>query len=108
MYRLISAMGSWGFSWPTCPEAGTGKPGYEAYDECPTGWSVGSSDQDHGVCQDDLCVQARTCPSGFGGRDGCEQTVTMPRPMQEDPYYFDIRAVDGDVKRHWFNLSRLP
>ena len=34
MYRLISAMGNWGFSWPTCPEAGTGKPGYEAYDDC--------------------------------------------------------------------------
>ena len=26
-------MKGWGFSWPTCPEAGTGKPGYEAYAE---------------------------------------------------------------------------
>jgi hypothetical protein len=62
MYRLISAMKGWGFSWPTCPEAGTGQPGYEVYDECPAGWSVGSSGQDHGG-QDDLCVQVRnTCP----------------------------------------------
>lgn len=83
MYRLISAMKGWGFSWPTSPEAGTGKPGYEAYDECPVGWSVGSSNQDPAVGQDDLCVQARnTCPSGFGSRDGCEQTVTMPRPCE--------------------------
>lgn len=107
MYRLISAMGKWGFSWPTCPEAGTGRPGYEAYEECPAGWSIGSSDQDHGSGQGDLCVQVRnSCPLGFGGRDGCEQTVSMPRPVRDNPYYFDIRADDGIVTRHWFNLRR--
>jgi hypothetical protein len=30
----------------------------------------------------------------------------MPRPLREDPYYFDIRADDGNVNRHWFNLRR--
>ncbi|WP_235633452.1 hypothetical protein [Aquibium oceanicum] len=89
------------------PEAGTGKPGYEAYEECPAGWSVASSNQDHGAAQQDICVQIRdTCPSGFGGRDGCEQAVTMPRPLRQDPYYFDIRHDDGNVTRHWFNLHR--
>ncbi len=107
MYRLISAMGKWGFSWPTCPEAGTGKPGHETYDECPDGWNVGSSNHDHGGGKRDLCVQVRnSCPSGYGGRDGCEQIVTMPRPRREDPYYFDITAGDGKVTRHWFNLRR--
>jgi hypothetical protein len=107
MYRLISAMKGWGFSWPTCPEAGTGKPGYEAYDDCPAGWNVGSSDQDHGDGNGDLCIQVRnTCHSGYGGRDGCRETATMPRPLREDPYYFDIRADDGNVNRHWFNLRR--
>lgn len=107
MHRLISAMKGWGFSWPTCPEAGTGKPGYEAYEECPAGWSVSSSNQDHGAAQQDICVQIRnTCPSGFGGRDGCEQTITMPRPLRQDPYYFDITHDDGEVSRHWFNLRR--
>lgn len=107
MYRLISAMGRWGFSWPTCPEAGTGRPGYEAYDECPAGWTVGSSNQDHGGARPDLCLQVRnTCPSGFGGRDGCEQTVTMSRPLRQDPYYFDIRHEGGKVSRHWFSLKR--
>jgi len=107
MHRLISAMRGWGFSWPTCPEAGTGKPGYEVYDDCPAGWSIGYSDQDHGGGQPDLCVQVRnTCPSGSGGRDDCQQTVTMPRPLREEPYYFDIRHDDGNVTRHWFNPRR--
>lgn len=107
MYRLISAMRSWNFSWPTCPEAGMGRPGYEIYDECPAGWSVGYGNQDHGGGQPDLCVQARnTCPAGFGGRDDCQQTITMPRPLRDDPYYFDIRHDDGTVTRHWFNLRR--
>lgn len=107
MNRLISAMGGWGFSWPTCPEAGTGRPGYEAYDECPAGWSIGYSNQDHGGGQPDLCVQVRnTCPSGFGGREDCQQTVTMARPARGDPYFFDITHDDGKITRHWFNLKR--
>ena len=107
MYRLISAMGNWGFSWPTCPEAGTGKPGYEAYDDCPAGWNIGYSNQDHRGGKPDLCVQVRdTCPSCFGGRDDCQQTVTTARPLREDPYYFDIRHDDGNVTRHWFSLRR--
>ena len=107
MHRLISAMRGWGFSWPTCPEAGTGEPGYEAYGDCPAGWNIGYSNQDHAGGQPDICVQVRnTCPTGFGGRDDCQQTVTMPRPVCEDPYYFDIRHDDGNVTRHWFNLRR--
>jgi len=107
MYRLISAMKRWGFSWPTCPEAGTGKPGYEAYDECPAGWTVGYSNQDRGGGHPDLCVQARNeCRSRPGGQDGCDEHVTMPRPLRHDPYYFDITAGDGAVTRHWFNLRK--
>lgn len=107
MYRLISAMRRPGFTWPTCPEAGTARPGYEAYDDCPAGWNIAYSNQDHGGGRPDLCVQVRnTCPSGFGGREDCQQTVSMPRPMREEPYYFDIRHDDGNVTRHWFNLRR--
>lgn len=107
MNRLISAMRGWNFSWPTCPEAGTEEPGYERYAECPAGWSVGYSDQDRGGAQADVCVQSRnTCPQGFRGAEDCQQTVTMPRPTREDPYYFDIRSDDGKVTRHWFNLTR--
>jgi hypothetical protein len=107
MYRLISAMGGWSFSWPTCPEAGTGKPGYEAYEDCPAGWNVGHSNRDHGGGHPDLCVQVGdTCPKGFGGRDGCQQTITMARPLRDDPYFFDITHDDGNITRHWFNLRR--
>lgn len=107
MHRLISAMEGWGFSWPTCPEAGTGKPGYEAYDECPAGWSVGYNNQDYGGRQRDLCVQVRnTCPSGFGGREDCHEIITMSRPRRKDPYYYDITAGDGKVARHWFSLRK--
>jgi hypothetical protein len=107
MNRLISAMSKWGFTWPTCPEAGTGRPGYEAYGDCPAGWSVGSTNRVHGGGRDYLCVHIRnTCPSGFGRRDGCQETVTMPRPVRDDPYYFEVRHDDGNVTRHWFNLKR--
>lgn len=107
MHRLISAMGGWGFSWPTCPEAGTGRPGYEAFEDCPAGWNVGYSNQDHGGGQPDLCVQVRdTCSSGLGGREDCQQTVTMTRPLRDDPYFFDITHDDGNITRHWFNLRR--
>ena len=96
-----------GFSWPTCPEAGTGKPSYEAYGDCPAGWAVGHSIREHRRKQPDLCIQVRNiCPSGFRQRGDCEQIDTMPRPLRSDPYYFDIRHADGAVTRHWFNLRR--
>lgn len=36
-------------------------------------------------------------------------TVTMPRPLREEPYYFDIRDDAGNVTRNWSTLgaSRL-
>lgn len=98
MYRLISAMRGWSFSWPTCPEASTGKPGYEAYEDCPADWNVGYSKSDHGGGQPDLCVQVRdTCPAGFSGRDSCQQTITMPRPLREDPYFSTSRTMTATL-----------
>ncbi|MCO5067034.1 MAG: hypothetical protein M9924_21950 [Rhizobiaceae bacterium] len=32
--------------WPSCPEAGTGKPGYAQYEDCPQGWSPYSAPGD--------------------------------------------------------------
>lgn len=48
MKPLISAMERPGFSWPTCPEGGAGKPGYERYANCPAGWTQTHQDFDHG------------------------------------------------------------
>jgi hypothetical protein len=108
MQRLISAMSGWGFTWPTCPEAGTGKPGYERYAECPAGWSVGYNDSEHGTRgEPNRCAQVRdACRSRHGSRqDDCRQTDSMARPLREAPYYFDIRDENGPVTRHWFSLQ---
>lgn len=109
MSRLISAMSGWGFTWPTCPEAGTGKPGYEQHADCPAGWSVGYTDNDHGArSEPNLCIQVQdTCGTRYGSRrDDCRQTVSMARPLRGEPYYFDIPNEDDQITRHWFSLER--
>ena len=102
MDRLISAMSNWGFSWPTCPEAGASSPGFEKYADCPAGWTVGHSEIGHGSRgEPDRCVKQ----SGYcNRRDGCGETGSIARPVREDPYYFDIPADSGPATRHWFNL----
>jgi len=104
MERLIAAMSSWGFSWPTCPEAGTGNPGHQKYADCPAGWTVGYSEIGNGRRREpNLCVkQGGYC----GRRDGCSEAVSIARPVREDPYYFDIPADGAPAIRHWFNLRR--
>lgn len=108
MHRLISAMRRTGFSWPTCPEAGAGKPGYEKYAECPAGWRVGYSEYGRGGPQEpDLCTQVTdTCRGRFTSFDDCRQIVSMPRLLRDAPYYFDVRSGDGVTTRHWFNLRK--
>jgi hypothetical protein len=102
MERLIAAMSDWDFSWPTCPEAGTGKPGYERYAACPAGWTVGfSQDGQAGRGEPDLCIKK----SGFcSARNGCNDAVSMTRPLRQDPYYFDVLTGEGSTSRHWFDL----
>lgn len=104
MDRLIAAMSNWDFSWPTCPEAGTGKPGYERYGDCPAGWTVGYSQGGHaGRGEPDLCIKKSGACSA---RNGCDSAVSMARPLREHPYYFDISSGDGSTSRHWFDLRR--
>lgn len=108
MMRLISAMGNLGFDWPTCPEAGTGAPGYEYYKACPEGWSIGYGASDHrGRSEPDLCIKVPdTCRVRLREDDGCRDGVSMARPIRSDPYYFDIPGDDGKVTRHWFSLGQ--
>jgi hypothetical protein len=108
MHRLISAMSGWGFTWPTCPEAGTGKPGYERYADCPAGWSVGYNDSENGTRgEPNRCIQVHdACRPRHGSRqDDCPQTDSMARPLRGAPYYFDIPDENGPVARHWFSLQ---
>ncbi len=115
MTKLIAAMRRPGFSWPTCPEGGTDVPGYEQYGECPADFRVGYSNRgDSGINRDpDLCVKTiDTCNDGFNhfGRESdrqCIQTITLPRPHRQEPYFFDIKNdTSGQSERHWFELNR--
>lgn len=106
MTKLISMLKR-GKSWPTCPEGGTGKPGYEPYAACPKGWSVGSSSTNS---NDSQCVK-RVCTTrytyrGHDSQNDDENCIkTMARPRRANPYFFDIRNDDTKVKeRFYFNL----
>jgi len=80
MNQLFSMMRSVRFRWPVCTAAGTGAPGYEPYQPCPTGWqetrqdaqTSGQAGGGDGVSSslqhggNDLC--ARRLPSQPSGR----------------------------------------
>ncbi|MBN9079397.1 MAG: hypothetical protein J0H84_24580 [Rhizobiales bacterium] len=114
MERLIEAMSHPGFSWPTCPEGGAGKPGYEQYADCPEGWAPTSkSELGHGGLALSYCIRrGDSCGSNqwfksHSDNGTCSETEYMARPVRSDPYYVDITdATEGLVSRHWFNLAR--
>ncbi|WP_431323409.1 hypothetical protein [Rhizobium sp. YTU87027] len=129
MDRLIVAMKAPGFSWPTCPEGGAGKPGYEAFADCPAGWSATQGDdvgrdatrelsrcmrsvddcqgwQSRGVDRGDRS-QAGGLGRVYHDRPPCAYIEYMARPRREQPYYFDI--YDETSNRHsrlYFDLKR--
>lgn len=114
MNRLISAMKRPGFSWPTCPEAGTGRPGYEQFEDCPDGWAEAddpNSDQrggvkSHCVRMVNICGEGRRVNFGGDG-ESCTQAEHMARAQRQEPYYFAIISVsDNTTKRHWFSLRK--
>lgn len=107
MSRLISAMSHVGFQWPTCPEASTGKPGYERYEECPAGWSIGYSLDRRRASKDaDLCIGIRE-KCDIRGKESarCDEPISMARPLRSKPYFFDIPDGEGQVTRYWFDLK---
>lgn len=114
MNRLISAMKRPGFSWPTCPDAGTGRLGYEQFAECPAGWAeTDDPNQDRPNGLKSHCARTvNMCGEGHRvrfGRDGegCTRTEILARALRDDPYYFDIEDdTEGAVSRHWFNLRK--
>lgn len=126
MVKLINAMKRPGFSWPICHEAKAGRPGHERYDECPEGMIAVSSNDEHGRREQDTCMKrVNTCRQPFprtisgdqlggtytghygGGRnEDCVQTISIPRPLRSDPWYFDIPNDKGVSERYWFNLRR--
>jgi hypothetical protein len=131
MEKLISAMKKAGFSWPTCPEGGAGKPGYEPYADCPVGWTAtagGDGNGDLSRQEFSRCMRQVTSCEGVSrwsrfsdngssvtagdiirhylGENSCSYTEYQDRPRRSDPYFFDIRdQTTGKDERHWFALS---
>jgi hypothetical protein len=134
MDRLISEMKKPGFSWPTCPEGGADKPGYEAFAECPAGWSPAAGEHGrNGFANSELsrCTRAVSdCHDGrrqfgragegartevrddgttrvYDGGRGCGYREYMARPRRQQPYFFDIRDPQTQVtSRFYFDLSK--
>ncbi|QYA17497.1 hypothetical protein [Rhizobium sp. AB2/73] len=130
MNKLISAMKRPGFSWPTCPEGGSGKPGYERYADCPSGWNPAQAenDGDRGGGSDlsrcsrvvNACGQGRLNHLGAspqpadgvtrvysGEHSSCTYTEFMARPLRDKPYYFDIRDdTTKTTSRYFFDLQK--
>ncbi|WP_320188460.1 hypothetical protein RMS29_026650 (plasmid) [Agrobacterium rosae] len=114
MQRLMSAMKKPHFSWPTCPEGGSGAPGYERYAECPHGYAIGYSEDRNGFSREpDRCVKTINVCQGnqlrsqsYDRQQSCTQTTTVARPPRSQPYYFDIQNdTTGKDERHWFELN---
>lgn len=131
MDRLMSAMKRPGFSWPTCPEGGASKPGYEPFEQCPAGWTPSAEPQGgDNASSGELSRCSRTVEQcGWGGGNGggeqgqagtgsdvtriysgensCQYTEFMARPRREKPYFFDITGEEGRASsRHYFSLGR--
>lgn len=114
MYKLIACkFKTFGACpWPTCPEGGAGKPSYQKYEDCPSGWTPQSSTatgSNRGEL--DVCVQHKSdCVAAVSRGDGVAGNScisSMPRPLRTKPYNFQIRNSQTDqVETHWFSLKK--
>lgn len=105
MNQLYAMMRSLRFRWPVCTAAGTGAPGYEPYQPCPTGWqetghntqagSIAHGGGDTGVSSsmraggNDLC--ARRLPQQPSGQSS-ERALQASMPGGQ----IQCPASDGD------------
>ncbi len=125
MTKLISAMKKPGFSWPACQEAKAGKPGYEVYEDCPAGTTIGYTAHGENGSQREpnQCIKTVSRCQSIGNRDtvmwsldssrseissndfGCMQKIATLRPRRADPFFFDIPNDQGVMQRFWFNLN---
>jgi hypothetical protein len=114
MYKLIACkFKTFGACpWPTCPEGGTGEPGYQKFEDCPEGWRPAATPARDGFLTElNLCIQTRqNCESGVGlgdARNLRSCVVSMPRPVRAKPYYFEMTDSEtNQVERHWFSLKK--
>lgn len=71
--------------WPSCPEAGTHKPGYAQYEDCPAGTAPTTinRDSDHG--------------GNLRGAPACAKSVQVAcsTPYNRDNHFGDYQQIDG-------------
>ena len=99
MEKLIAAMALPGFSWPICKAAGTGAPGYEPFEDCPTGYAKAQVQSGHGGNSESYCAKYTT------ERGERVEIDRKPRTRRKLPYYFDIQQKSGATNRAWFDLN---
>ncbi|NTJ35979.1 hypothetical protein G6K86_30670 [Agrobacterium rhizogenes] len=99
MQKLIAAMVLPGFSWPVCTAAGTGAPGYDAFEDCPAGYVEAQAQSGHGGNAEQYCAKYTT------ERGERIELDRQPRTRRERPWYFDIRQTGGSSTRAWFDLK---
>lgn len=125
MTKLISAIKKPGFSWPVCQEAKAGNPGYQTYEDCPAGTTIGygTLGKDGSQGEPNRCVKTVNRCQSIGNGDtamwnlnsssseifskdnGCMQKIAALRPRRADPFFFDIPNDQGVMQRFWFNLN---
>nr|WP_234914413.1 hypothetical protein [Rhizobium rhizogenes] len=98
--KLIAAMALPGFSWPVCTAAGTGAPGYDAFEDCPTGYVEAEVQSGHGGNSESYCARYTT------ERGERIELDRQPRVRRDRPWYFDIRQQGGSSTRAWFDLKK--
>lgn len=110
MTKLIACLSATNpCSWPQCTQAGTGAPGHDPYEQCPTGWNPRSSNEgERGTKLLDQCARQVANSDCINGRD-CDthKLEIQPRARRSDPYFFNIKDdATGKVGTHWFNLRK--
>jgi hypothetical protein len=108
MYKLMACLSAWKpCSFPTCPEGGSGAPGYVPFENCPSGSQPAYADNDNQSGEMDMCMWPPPDRYSLGGKNDQPPAPTYtPRPRRVKPYYFDIKDDSlGQTTRHWFELN---
>ncbi|MGL4439023.1 MAG: hypothetical protein ACRCUE_07105 [Bosea sp. (in: a-proteobacteria)] len=87
MNQLYAMMRSVRFRWPVCTAAGTGAPGYEPYQPCPSGWQETSGNAGGGDSGVSASLQS-------GGNDLCARRV----PAQSSGRPLQASVPDGQIQ----------
>jgi hypothetical protein len=99
MNQLFAMMRSLRFRWPVCTAAGTGAPGYEPYQPCPTGWQETGQNTQAGSIADGGGDTGVSSSMRAGGNDLCARRLPQQpsgRPLQASVPGGQVQCSAGD------------